>query len=111
MSESPVMHVMSWRESAAGVRWNIQPFIAGRYRASAASEDVENIDPAMERPLCRFRIGHNADVDEAVHVARQRFDDGCWSERSPQSRAEVLLKLADLLVRHKAELALLDSLE
>jgi len=105
------MHIMNWTESAAAVRWNIQPFIAGSYRASAASESVENIDPATERPLCRFRIGHGADVDEAVRVARQRFDDGCWSERSPQSRAEVLLKLADLLVQHKAELALLDSLE
>jgi acyl-CoA reductase-like NAD-dependent aldehyde dehydrogenase len=102
---------MNWKESAAAVRWNIQPFIDGRYRSSAAREFVDNVNPATERPLCQMPAGDEADINEAVRIARRRFDGGCWSELSPARRVHVLLKLADLVVTHKAELALLDTLE
>jgi acyl-CoA reductase-like NAD-dependent aldehyde dehydrogenase len=102
---------MNWRESAAAVRWNIRPFIDGHYRSSHASGLFENINPATETSLCSVCVGNAADVDEAVRVARQRFSSGCWSELSPGRRGETLIRLADLIVRHKLELALLDSLE
>jgi acyl-CoA reductase-like NAD-dependent aldehyde dehydrogenase len=56
-------------------------------------------------------IGHSADIDKAVQAARERFEDGCWSNLTPERRAEALFKLADLILRHKEELALLDTLE
>jgi acyl-CoA reductase-like NAD-dependent aldehyde dehydrogenase len=102
---------MNWKQSASAVRWNIQPFIEGRYRLSTASELFDRINPASETTLSRVHVGNAADIDEAVRVARDRFGDGCWSESSPAFRADVLLKLADLIVRDKAELALLDTLE
>lgn len=102
---------MSWKESASAVRWNIHPFIDGRYRPSTSTEFFDNINPATEIVLCRVPVGNAADIDEAVRVARQRFDDGCWSELPPARRAEVLFRLANLIVAHKAELALLDTLE
>ncbi|MDF2434806.1 MAG: 4-(gamma-glutamylamino)butanal dehydrogenase, partial [Mucilaginibacter sp.] len=101
---------MNWREASA-VSWNIHPFIDGRYRPSASTERFDNINPATETTLCQIAVGNSADVDEAVRIARRRFDDGCWSELPPVRRAEVLLKLADLIVEHKAELAVLDTLE
>lgn len=102
---------MSWKEAASAVRWNVRPFIGGDYRQSTSTERFENIDPATERVLCEVPSGSPADIDAAVRVARARFSDGCWSERSAASRAEILMKLADLISEHKAELALLDSLE
>jgi acyl-CoA reductase-like NAD-dependent aldehyde dehydrogenase len=102
---------MSWRDSAAAVHWNIQPFIGGRYRASSSGELFQKINPADETPLSRFPIGDAQDVDEAVRAARGRFDEGCWSELPALRRAEILMKLSDLIVRHKAEIALLDTLE
>lgn len=102
---------MNWRESAAALRWNIQPFIAGRYRASRSTGLFENINPATESILCQAPIGSAADIDQAVRAARQRFNDGSWSELPPVQRAAILMKLADLIVAHKEELALLDSLE
>lgn len=102
---------MNWKQSAAALQWNIRPFIDGRYRPSASSEFFDNVNPATESSLCQAPVGAAADVDQAVSVARERYDSGCWSEQPPQRRAEVLLKLADLIVQHKAELALLDSLE
>jgi acyl-CoA reductase-like NAD-dependent aldehyde dehydrogenase len=102
---------MNWKAAASAVRWNVQPFIGGRCRPSASTELFDNVNPATETVLCRVPVGNKADIDDAVRVARQRFDDGCWSELPPIRRAEILMKLADLIVEHKVELALLDSLE
>jgi acyl-CoA reductase-like NAD-dependent aldehyde dehydrogenase len=102
---------MSWRELARAVKWNVQPFIDGRYRPSASTGLIENIDPASETLLCSFPVGSSADVDDAVRIARRRFEEGCWSEWPAARRAQVLLKLADLIVTRKASLALLDTLE
>jgi acyl-CoA reductase-like NAD-dependent aldehyde dehydrogenase len=88
--------VPNWKQSAAAVRWNIQPFIEGRYRPSKSSKSFDNINPATETPLCQVAVGDAADVDDAVRVARQRFEDGCWSQLPPGQRAAVLNKLADL---------------
>lgn len=102
---------VNWKERAAAVRWNVQPFIDGRYRPSTSTEFAQNVNPATETVLCLVPVGSLADVDEAVRITRLRFNDGCWSELPPACRAEVLLRLADLVVEHKAELALLDTLE
>jgi acyl-CoA reductase-like NAD-dependent aldehyde dehydrogenase len=102
---------MNWKQSAAAIRWNIQPFINGRYRPSASKETLDNINPASETVLCQIPAGHASDVDEAVRVARQSFEDGRWSELPPLKRAECLNTFANLIVKHKNEIALLDSLE
>ena len=102
---------MSWKAAADAVRWNIQPFIDGCYRQSDAEDRVVNTNPATEAALCSFSIGSAADVDEAVRVARKRFESGCWSGLPASRRADVLRKLADLIVKHQSELALLDTLE
>lgn len=44
----------------------------------------------------------NTSADEVravVHRARKTFDDGTWSRRSPRDRAQVLMRLADLMER------------
>jgi len=102
---------MNWKKAAADIRWNVQPFVGGRSKASASPELFDHINPATEETLYRAPIGSASDVDEAVRLARKRFNDGCWSELPPLRRAEVLLKLADLIVKHKEEIALLESLE
>jgi acyl-CoA reductase-like NAD-dependent aldehyde dehydrogenase len=102
---------MDWKKSAAELNWRIQPFINGRYRPSTSAEFYDNINPANEASLCRVHVGNAADIDDAVRVARQRFEDGCWSELPPARRADILTKLADLIVHHKEEIALLDTLE
>jgi acyl-CoA reductase-like NAD-dependent aldehyde dehydrogenase len=103
--------LMAWHEAARAVSWNVQPFIDGRYRPSTSTETVDNINPATESILCRIPVGSAADIDEAVRSARRSFNNGSWSRLPPTRRAEILLKLADLIVEKKAELALLDCLE
>lgn len=101
---------MSWAELGKAIRWDIRPFVNGSYRASA-TESLDKINPATEQLLCKIPTGAAVEIDEAVRIARQRFEDGCWSEVPPIRRAEVLLKLANLVTQHKAEIALLDTLE
>jgi acyl-CoA reductase-like NAD-dependent aldehyde dehydrogenase len=102
---------MNWKESAAAIRWNIQPFIGGCYRPSNSKKTFDNVNPANEVALCQVPIGSREDVDEAVKVARKRFNEGVWSQVPPGRRGEILCRLADLIVQHKGELALLDTLE
>jgi acyl-CoA reductase-like NAD-dependent aldehyde dehydrogenase len=102
---------VDWPAAAAAVSWNVQPFVNGAYRGSGASESVDNVNPADETVLCRFPVGEAADVDEAVRAARESFREGSWPRATPMHRAEVLARLADLIVEHADELALLDCLE
>jgi acyl-CoA reductase-like NAD-dependent aldehyde dehydrogenase len=102
---------MHWHELARGVHWNVQPFIGGKYLASASEDTVDNINPANETVLCSIPAGSAADIDRAVRVAREAFDSGCWSDLPPLKRGEILMRLADLIVANKNQLALLDSLE
>ena len=46
----------------------------------------------------------------AVRAARRAFENGPWRRMPPGERKKVLIKLADLLMTHREELALLDSL-
>lgn len=99
------------KEVAATVRWRIEPFVNGRYRPSVSKELFPNIDPATETTLCESCVGASADIDEAVRIARARFEDGSWSELPAVRRGEILTNFADLIVEHQFELALLDTLE
>jgi acyl-CoA reductase-like NAD-dependent aldehyde dehydrogenase len=102
---------MNWVTAASAVQWRIQPFIDGRYRTSESIDLVENVNPATETTLCRVSVGNAADVDAAVRVARQRFNEGCWCDLPSGKRVEILLRLAQLVVHYKDEIALLDTLE
>jgi acyl-CoA reductase-like NAD-dependent aldehyde dehydrogenase len=102
---------LSWSQQARSIHWNIQPFIDGRYQGSSSKESFEHLNPATETPLYRHPGGSAADIEKAVHIARQRFNDGCWSELPAVRRGEILMRLADLIQANKAELALLDTLE
>jgi len=103
---------MNPESAAASVQWRIEPFIDGRYREPAAEAALaDNINPATEKTLCRLSVGHAADVDAAVRVARQRYNEGRWADLLATRRGEILHALADLVIKHKSELALLDTLE
>jgi len=45
-----------------------------------------------------------------VPPARRAFDEGPWARLAPVERKRVLLRLAELMLAHREELALLDSL-
>ncbi len=86
-------------------------FVGGAFRESASGERFVTENPATGRPLREVAAGGEADIDLAVRTAREAFEDGRWSGRSPAERKTALLLFADLLEANLGELALLDSLE
>lgn len=48
---------------------------------------------------------------EAITAARRAFDEGPWPTTSPADRGDLLLRVADLLVRDKDALARAESLD
>lgn len=73
--------------------------------ASGATETV--IDPSNEEALGVVAVGTEEDVDRAVQAADRAFEK--WAEQPPKQRARALLKLADLIDKHREELAQLES--
>ncbi|MFC5663807.1 aldehyde dehydrogenase [Kitasatospora misakiensis] len=67
--------------------------------------------PRDGRPLVEVADGATAEVDAAVAAARRAFDSGPWPRLAPADRGRVLLRIADLLETHRADLALTVSLE
>lgn len=84
-------------------------FIDGEHLpGSGRHADVFN--PSNGTPLTRLGLADEALVDQAVAVAKRRFDDGIWRGMKPAQRERILLKFADLVERHGEELAQLESL-
>ncbi|BCB75300.1 sorbosone dehydrogenase [Phytohabitans flavus] len=67
--------------------------------------------PATGELVAEFGAGTAHDVNAAVGAARTAFDEGPWPRMSGLSRAEVLLRLADLIAANASLLARLDAEE
>ncbi|MDF3936862.1 aldehyde dehydrogenase [Pseudomonas citronellolis] len=99
-----------WQQRAARQTFIDTALIGGRRVAAADGATFASIDPATNRLLANVAACGAAEVDAAVRSARQAFEQGPWARMAPRERKAVLLKLAELMMAHREELALLDSL-
>ncbi len=111
MSAQPVVSASVWRERAASIKPRGGVFIDGRSGPAAAGATFDNINPATGKSLGAVAAGEQADIERAVSSARAAFRQGVWSQQSPKARKQVLQKFADLILAHKDELALLETLD
>jgi 1-pyrroline dehydrogenase len=82
-------------------------FVGGEW-VDAAEGGVEQIvNPATGEVVAEVPKGTEADVDRAVQAAKQAYVE--WRETTPGERAEVLLKLADVIDENTDELAQIES--
>src|SRR5215469_10784860 len=109
MSAQPA--AVSWQERARTLSFRTQAFIDGRYAAAASGATFDCINPATGKLLARVAAGDSEDIDRAVKAARAAFTAGSWSQRPPAERKKILLAFADLIARHRDELALLETLD
>jgi gamma-glutamyl-gamma-aminobutyraldehyde dehydrogenase len=84
-------------------------FIDGEPRPAAATRELRS--PRDNALITQFPWAGVADADAAVKAARTAFDRGPWPRMHPRERGEVLQRLADLVERHRADIALLITLE
>jgi acyl-CoA reductase-like NAD-dependent aldehyde dehydrogenase len=75
--------------------------------AAATSASFETRDPATGELLATLPIASQADVDAAVTAARAA--QPAWAAVDPTRRTRLLIRLAELVEEHAAELAELES--
>lgn len=99
-----------WQQRAARQTFISTALIDGQPVGALSGATFDTINPATNRLLAQVAACGAAEVDLAVRSARRAFDNGPWRRMPPGERKKVLIKLADLLMTHREELALLDSL-
>src|ERR687883_1045150 len=82
-------------------------FVGGEWVESLDGETMEVLNPATGETIAEVPRSTAKDVDRAVEAAKKALPE--WLETTPAERAELLLKLADLLDEHAEELAKLES--
>ena len=106
MTESSPWHDRAWALRPSG-----EAFIAGDFRPALSGQTFDKLSPLDGRALAQVASCQAEDVELAVNEARAAFDQARWSGLRPVQRKRILKKFADLILRHKEELALLETLD
>jgi len=85
--------------------------IDGKLQSAVDGATFDNISPRDGRVLNSPPACGAADVDRAVASARAAFEDGRWRRQSPAQKKKVLFRLAELMERDLADLAMMESLD
>jgi len=101
----------NWHERARALEINGRAFIDGRYVDAASGATFDCVSPVDGRVLGRVASTDAADADVAVASARRAFESGVWAHQPPRERKRVLLRFAELILAHRDELALLETLD
>lgn len=86
-------------------------FVGGRWRASQGGARRTIVCPADGEVVAEVDEGGPPDVDAAVTAARVAFDGGPWPRTPADERGDLLLRVADLLVRDRGAFARAESLD
>ncbi len=73
------------------------PLVGGAWLESTSRGVREHLNPATGRPQATLHVGGAAEIDQAVRSAEQGFQ--LWRGTAPDTRRDVLLRLADLVMR------------
>jgi gamma-glutamyl-gamma-aminobutyraldehyde dehydrogenase/4-guanidinobutyraldehyde dehydrogenase/NAD-dependent aldehyde dehydrogenase len=101
----------SWHERARALAIDGRAFIDGQRVPSRTGQQFDNRSPVDGRELGPVARCGAEDVEVAVAAARAAFDDRRWAGLAPAKRKRILGKFADLMERHRDELALLETLD
>jgi acyl-CoA reductase-like NAD-dependent aldehyde dehydrogenase len=101
----------SWYDRAAALTLDGRALINGQRVPGASGETFDKHSPIDSRHLGAICRGQAADIDAAVASARAAFDDGRWAHQPPAARKKALQRFAELILSHRDELALLETLD
>ena len=105
------MATESWHERSKTVQIDGRAVVDGKRVDAVSGAHFDCISPIDGRKLGEVARCTESDVDLAVHSARAAFEDGRWSGKAPAERKRILIRFADLMLAHKDELALLETLD
>jgi gamma-glutamyl-gamma-aminobutyraldehyde dehydrogenase/4-guanidinobutyraldehyde dehydrogenase/NAD-dependent aldehyde dehydrogenase len=105
------MSLDSWHQHAAQLTIDGRALIGGERVDARSGQRFDCISPIDGRKLAEVARCLDADVDAAVASARAAFEDRRWAGKAPAERKRVLVRFADLMLEHRDELALLETLD
>jgi acyl-CoA reductase-like NAD-dependent aldehyde dehydrogenase len=97
----------------AGVATEALPtrlFINGEQLEAAEGSTHDVVNPATEEVIASVAAAGAKDVDRAVLGARATFESDKWRKMSARQRGEAVWRLGELILKHKEELARLETL-
>ena len=100
-----------WKGRVGGLSYRNQAFIGGKFTPSLTGKTFDCVNPATGQVLTKVAACEQADVDAAVKAARAAFEKGTWANMAPAQRKRIMLKLAELMMKNREELALLETLD
>ena len=78
-------------------------FVNGEWRDCASGDTFAVLNPFNDQHLETVQDYGVEDVENAIDVAHNAFQD--WRKSSPKQRSQYLRKIGDLMLANKAELA------
>jgi acyl-CoA reductase-like NAD-dependent aldehyde dehydrogenase len=107
----PQIQNSPWHDRAWALRPGASAFIDGHYVPAASGATFDKASPVDGRLIAQVSACDAVDVEAAVASARRAFESGSWANRAPAQRKRVLRRFAELILQHKEELALLETLD
>ena len=86
-------------------------FIGGQFRAPRSASYLQSFDPTTGKPWYEFAEANAEDVDAAIASATEAFHSTAWRRITPTERGKLVRRLAELVLEHADELALICTLE
>jgi gamma-glutamyl-gamma-aminobutyraldehyde dehydrogenase/4-guanidinobutyraldehyde dehydrogenase/NAD-dependent aldehyde dehydrogenase len=102
---------VDWHTRAKTIHIDGRALINGQRVAALAGQTFECFSPIDNRKLTDVASCQAADVDSAVKAARTAFNDRRWAGLSPRERKQTMIRFADLIIKNREELALLETLD
>merc|ERR1719440_2251789 len=92
-----------------GLPMETRLFINNEFVSAKAGKTIKSINPRTEEVIAEFQCAEQADVDAAVDAAETAFKS--WKKSNGCDRRDMLLRLADLVEKHRDQLAEMESLD
>ncbi len=84
-------------------------YIDGKWVDASSGKKLTSLNPYTQREWAVVPDASSDDVSAAIAAARQAFDEGPWASTTPQQRAAMMRKLAELIARDAEKLARIES--
>lgn len=85
--------------------------INGKLVEAKNNEVRYSFDPGNGEIVDAYTYGTIEDADIAVNSAYEAFNSGVWARLSPRQRAEILIDLANLIMKNAPKIAQLEALD
>jgi betaine-aldehyde dehydrogenase len=86
-----------------------QMYINDEWVGSQSRKIFPVYDPSTEEVIAQVPEADSEDVNRAVAAAKAAFEEGAWSQTTPQERGRVLFRLAEKIRQNTAMLAELEA--